>query len=141
MLECLIIGDSIAVGTKMFSHKNCASYAHVGYNSHQWNQRYSHADLSANIVVISLGSNDGKSIDSEHEMRNLRQRIKGKRVFWILPHGNNPKGGVSVSYIDSIVRKIANENGDTIIPIKSVQPDKVHPIGHEYEKIAKRAGI
>ncbi len=38
MLECLIMGDSIAVGTKMFAPKECVSYSKGGYNTWQWNK-------------------------------------------------------------------------------------------------------
>ena len=39
MLDCLILGDSIAVGTHQFMPE-CRAYATGGLNSHQWNHRY-----------------------------------------------------------------------------------------------------
>jgi len=141
MLECLILGDSIAVGTKMFAPTECVSYAHGGWNSWQWNKTYLNNDLSAGIVVISLGSNDHKYIHTEAELRKMRERVHSKKVFWILPHGNNPKSGVTIQHIDEIVSKIANEYHDHIIPIKHVQPDNIHPAWSGYKEIVKEAGL
>jgi len=141
MLECLIIGDSIAVGTKMFAPTMCTSYAHSGWTSNQWNSTYLNQDLSAGIVVISLGSNDNKYIHTENELRKLRNNVHGKKIFWILPHGNNPQGGVSIEYIQKIVQKIAKEHGDIVVPIKQVQPDSVHPTANGYKEIIKDVGL
>jgi hypothetical protein len=51
MLECLIMGDSIAVGTKMFAPKECVSYSKGGFNTWQWNKRWGNVKLEANKVV------------------------------------------------------------------------------------------
>jgi hypothetical protein len=39
MLECLILGDSIAVGTHQF-RPDCVSYSKGGWNTKQWNRDY-----------------------------------------------------------------------------------------------------
>ena len=39
MLDCLILGDSIAVGVHMFK-KECVAYAKGGINSWQYNRDY-----------------------------------------------------------------------------------------------------
>lgn len=136
MLDCLILGDSIAVGTKMFAPPACVAYAHGGWNSWQWNKTYLNNDLSAKVVVISLGTNDHRFVHTEFELRRLRAKVEG-RVFWILPHANNPAGGVSIETIDGIVKKIAAEHGDTVLPIRYVQADNIHPSWRGYKDIVK----
>ena len=39
MLDCLILGDSIAVGTHQFKQE-CVAYAKGGINSQQYNKQY-----------------------------------------------------------------------------------------------------
>lgn len=129
MLECLIIGDSIAVGTKHV-RPECVSYAKSGWNSSQWNDTYSSKPLVANTVIISLGSNDLKNIDTKKELETIRDRAKAQRVFWILP-AIKPR-------VQDIVYEIAIENEDVVIPIRSLQKDKVHPDLNGYKQIAKR---
>ena len=129
MLECLIIGDSIAVGTKHV-RPECVSYAKSGWNSSQWNDAYSSKPLVANTVIISLGSNDLKNIDTKKELEIIRDRAKAQRVFWILP-AIKPR-------VQDIVYEIAIENDDVVIPIRSLQKDKVHPDLNGYKQIAKR---
>ena len=80
MLECLILGDSIAVGTKMFAPKECVSYSKGGWNTWQWNRGYSDKNLSAKTVVISLGTNDHAGVNTEKELRKMRSKVKAERV-------------------------------------------------------------
>ena len=53
MLECLIIGDSIAVGTAM-ARKECVSYARGGWNSWQWNKDYTRPLKFCMYIIIDL---------------------------------------------------------------------------------------
>jgi len=129
MFECLIIGDSIAVGTAMFD-KECHTYAKSGINSWQFNRMWSAEDLKSGLVVISLGTNDHKGINTRKELELIRARAEGSgKVFWIMP-AIKPN-------IQEIVADIAQEHGDTIIPITSLQPDKIHPNWTGYKKIVK----
>jgi lysophospholipase L1-like esterase len=134
MFECLILGDSIAVGTHQY-RTECVTYAKSGINSWQWNRMWSTEDLTAEVVIISLGSNDHKYIHTEEELIKLRHRVKGKRVYWILPHGNNPRSGVSIEQIDKIVNQVAMQNGDVVLPIRHVQKDNIHPSWAGYKEI------
>ncbi len=57
MLECLVIGDSIAVGISHFC-KECVTYARTGWTSSQWNKQYLqafNAQLPVKSLIISLG--------------------------------------------------------------------------------------
>ena len=137
MLECLIIGDSIAVGTKMFMPQ-CADYAKGGINSAQWNKQYGTKALIAGTVIISLGSNDHKYVKTYDELFAMRQRVDAARVFWILPSGNLPAGGVPIAEIQKTVQHIADYYGDTVLPITRLQPDKIHPSWAGYKGIAEQ---
>lgn len=136
MLECLILGDSIAVGTHM-SRPECVAYARGGINTRHWNDRYITKDLTAKTVIISLGSNDHKGIKTRKELEAMREVVKGSRVFWILPSGNLKTSGVDIKDIQAIVYDIAQKNGDTVLPINKLQPDGVHPTGAGYKELAK----
>ena len=128
MLECLIVGDSIAVGTKTFKPE-CAVMAKSGWNSAQWNRRYGLEELRAHTVIISLGSNDYAGIQTEAELRAIRANARADRVYWILP-AIKPN-------IQEIVRRVATDWGDTVLPITGLQPDRVHPSWEGYKQIAK----
>jgi lysophospholipase L1-like esterase len=129
MLDCLIVGDSIAVGTHQFKPE-CAVYAKGGINSKQWvDKNIQNMPLQAKTIIISLGTNDHKYIKTESELQTVRQLTKADRVYWILP-AIKPD-------IQDIVRKVAAQYGDTVLPITSLQPDKIHPSWAGYKEIAK----
>lgn len=131
MIDCLIMGDSIGVGTHMMMPQ-CTAYAKGGINSYQWvNSNMNKAPFVANTVIISLGSNDHQYVKTEAELRNIRLATKATRVYWILP-AIKPN-------IQDIVRKVASEYGDVVLPITSLQPDKIHPSWAGYKDIAKKA--
>ncbi len=129
MLDCLILGDSIAVGTHQF-RKECSSVSKGGINSWQFNKDYAQRIEPANTVIISLGSNDHNGVNTFKELMAMRQRVEGKRVFWIMP--------AIKPHIQDIVKIIANSYGDTILPITRLQPDGVHPSWAGYKEIAEK---
>jgi lysophospholipase L1-like esterase len=127
MLECLILGDSIAVGTHQF-RQECVLVGKGGINSWQFNKNYAKKIEPANTVIISLGSNDHDGVNSFKELLAMRQRIEGKRVFWIMP--------AIKPHIQDMVQIIAKNYGDTVLPITKLQTDKVHPSWAGYNEIA-----
>ena len=137
MLDCLIVGDSIAVGTKMFMPE-CQLQGKGGINTWQFNKMYK-GSFYADTVIISLGSNDHKGVKTYDEMFEMRQRVGAKNVFWVLPAGNLPAGGVPIEKIQSIVKEIASSYGDTVLPITRLQPDGIHPSWAGYKDIAEKA--
>lgn len=138
MIDCLIVGDSIAVGTHQFKPE-CVSYSKGGINSYQWiNQNISKLPLNAKTVIISLGSNDHKWVKTEKELRTLRQMTQADRVYWILPAGNLKASEVSIQYIQLLVKEIAKEYGDVVIPITKLQADGIHPSWAGYKDIAEK---
>ena len=137
MLECLIVGDSIAVGTHQF-RPECALVGKGGINTWQFNKNYAQKIEPANTVIISLGSNDHSGVHSFKELMAMRQRVEGKRVFWILPAGNLKAGGVDIKNIQDMVNIIAKNYGDTVLPITRLQPDGIHPSWAGYKDIAAK---
>ena len=127
MIECLILGDSIAVG--IAQHRpECSVYAKVGINSVKFVDSHIAADLAANTVVISLGSNDSKNMKTLTELFALRQVISAKRVYWILPaKDTSAKEAVAI---------VADKFEDKTIQIAELSNDKVHPTSKEYKRLA-----
>ena len=132
MIDCMIIGDSIAVGTAQF-RPECVAYAQGGITSIGWTKKYSHTDLTANTVIISLGTNDWVKADTYAILMNIRTNIKGNaRVFWILPNEE------SKPLIVHQVREVAGHFNDTVLPTTRWQKDKIHPSWAGYKDIAER---
>lgn len=127
MLDCLILGDSIAVGTQHF-RQECTLVGKSGINTGQFNKNYAQRIEPAETVVISIGSNDHDGVNSFKELLAMRQKVEGKRVFWILP--------AIKPHIQDMVKIIANNFGDTVLPITKLQPDKVHPTWAGYKELA-----
>ena len=135
MLDCLILGDSIAVGTHQFKQE-CVAYAKVGINSRQYYQQYvlpRQNDFGAEVVIISLGSNDWDGIKTYNELYKLRERVKAERVYWVLP---NPEKFIRQA---EDVKLIALSFGDFVIKPTRYQKDEVHPSWAGYKEIAKEA--
>lgn len=129
MLDCLVLGDSIAVGTQQF-RQECVLVGKGGINSWQFNKNYAQKIEPANTVIISLGSNDHDGVNSFKELLAMRQRVEGQRVFWIMP--------AIKPHIQAMVEIIARNFGDTVLPITRLQPDKVHPSWAGYKDIAAK---
>lgn len=129
MIDCLILGDSIAVGTQMF-RTECALVGKGGINTWQFNKDYARKIVPAETVIISLGSNDHDGVNSFKELLAMRERVEGKRVFWILP--------AIKPHIQDMVSIIAKNYGDTVLPINRLQPDKIHPSWAGYKDIATK---
>ena len=136
MIECLLLGDSIAVGLYHYVAP-CESLSKTGWNTYQWNRDYLKYDLTAETVIISLGSNDHKHVRTQAELEKMRAKITAGRVFWILPHGNLPAGGLPIEDVQRIVKMIAAQHGDTVIPITRVQSDNIHPSWAGYKELAR----
>ena len=131
MLECLILGDSIGVGVSQV-RKECAAIVKGGINSWQFNKNNSGEFFSGN-VIISLGANDHKGVNTRKELESLRSRVVTKnKVFWILP-ATKPE-------VRAIINEIATTNGDVIIdrPKDHMSADGIHPTGRGYKELAEK---
>jgi lysophospholipase L1-like esterase len=130
MLECLILGDSIAYGVSNI-RTECVAYAKSGINSTDWNNKYRNKVVDSKITIISLGTNDVKQLNTEVELIALRSRIRVGRVFWIMPPIKPEK--------QQIVRNIAKAYGDNVIRITELSTDKIHPTYNGYKKLGELA--
>lgn len=135
MIECMIIGDSIAVGVAM-QRPECISYSRGGWNSWQWNKDYLGIASSkqTQTTIISLGANDHKGIKTEEELRKMRAQLSTQRVFWISP------GMERKPRQQEAIERIAKEYGDVVLsrPEKQMSSDGVHPTGEGYRMLAKQ---
>jgi hypothetical protein len=130
MIDCMVIGDSIAVGTQMF-RKECVAYATGGLNTSQWNKKYRSADLTAGTMIISLGTNDHDGVNSFKELLAMRQRVTAERVYWIMPPIK--------PHVQAMVEIIAKNFNDTIITTNRLQADKIHPSWAGYKELGDAA--
>ncbi len=127
MLECLILGDSIAVG--IAQHRTeCVAYAQVGITSYAWNNKFLGKDLQSRNTIVSLGTNDYSAFKTFEELYALRQNLTGK-VQWILPANSADR--------QASVVKVAKIFGDTTFLIPALAKDKVHPTSAAYKQLAK----
>lgn len=131
MIDCLIMGDSIAVGTHQV-RQECASLSKTGITSHGWDKAFGNNDLTAGTVIISLGTNDWDGANTYKKLKEIRAKINSPRVFWIAP---NEKSRPSV-YAD--VNTIAGMFGDTVIWTDKISKDKVHPTRAGYKELAEK---
>ncbi len=83
MLPCLVIGDSIALGVGQ-TLPECHTEARVGVTSRQFVREFS-SPQQADRVVISLGINDGVSPQTIPNLERLREKVRGRAVYWLLP--------------------------------------------------------
>ncbi len=130
MLECLILGDSIAYGVSNI-RTECVAYAKSGINSTDWNNKYRNKIVDSKVTIISLGTNDVKNLNTEVELIALRSRIEVGHVYWIMPPIKPEK--------QKIVRSIAKTYGDSIIRISELSTDKIHPTYNGYKKLGELA--
>jgi lysophospholipase L1-like esterase len=133
MLECLILGDSLAVGVGQI-RTECATYAKSGINSYDYVNRHilhTKGNNQAKTVIISLGSNDTKNIDTFEELDTLRQLVKADRVYWILPNIKETKRRA--------VWEVARKYNDHVLDARGVDrsQDTVHPTYNGYKELAK----
>jgi hypothetical protein len=110
------------------------AYAQGGITSIGWNNKFGNKDLTAETVIISLGTNDWIKADTYGMLMNIRTKIKGNaRVFWILPNEE------SKPLIVHQVREVAGHFNDTVLPTTRWQKDKIHPSWAAYKDIAEKA--
>ncbi len=135
MLECMIIGDSIAVGTAM-ARPECVSHSRGGWNSWQWNKDYLEVTKNkpTKTLIISLGANDHKGVKTEEELRKMRAAVKADKVFWISP------GKERKPIAQDAIERIAKEYGDIVLdrPMNHMSADGVHPTGKGYKELAEK---
>lgn len=135
MIDCMIIGDSIAVGTAMY-RPDCASHSRGGWNSWQWNKDYLEIvkGKPTKTLIISLGANDHQGVKTEQELRKMRSSVQADRVFWISP------GMERKPVAQSAIEKIAKEYNDVVLPRPKdhMSSDGIHPTGRGYKILGEQ---
>lgn len=127
MFECAILGDSIAVGVS-YHLPQCFVNAEVGINSKNYTPRI--LQLSANHVLISLGSNDPSNMNTLEYLIDLRKKITTKSVTWLL--------SANQSGAHKHAQQVAELYGDRTISLKMyVGNDGVHPTVKNYKILSE----
>ena len=133
--NCLVLGDSIAVGTAQ--QANCAVAALSGISTKRWVQQFSASVESVayafEVVLISLGTNDGKFPDPsayEYLRRARKSVVHAKRVVWLAPGPQFPAR--------SQVQAVAMMYGDVVYerPVEQLHSDNIHFSKAGYQRIA-----
>lgn len=134
MLECLIIGDSIAQGAaaalRAALFDRCAIVAQQGISSRQI-ARIVPAD-TFNTAAISAGSNDADSPALSQRLAQLRAGISARYVLWIMPYHRRAA---------QIVRATAATYGDSVIDLAELPSrDRLHPASYRGLGVALSRG-
>ena len=121
-MDCVAIGDSIAVGVSR--PLGCETRAYVGWPSNKIinlaSGRY-HA-----TCIISAGSNDPKNPHLRINLRKIRDRAKCSSYVWIRPMH---------SIAAAATMSVAREYGDIVVSFIPSK-DRVHP--RSYSELAKK---
>jgi lysophospholipase L1-like esterase len=86
-------------------------------------------------MIISLGTNDHKGVQTKQELEAIRSRINADRVYWILPPCNEK---FCKPNINKIVESIAKNRGDFIIRTERLQADAIHPSRAGYKELVEQ---
>lgn len=137
MLECLIIGDSIAVGLGQ-ARPECVTIARSGITSNRWYKGFGsnpyYKDDAYKVAVISLGTNDFVGDKTSDILYNVRRNLNADMVIWILPSRQLKPSQFA------IIRELSNEFHDRVVDIAEfVGTDGIHPPTLDaYKKIMKK---
>lgn len=133
MTSCIILGDSIAVGTG-WAMPQCTTRAQKGISSINFNRKWLKT-YSDRKVIISLGTND-KSLSSDDaeqtkiELIKLRRNIISNDVTWLIP--------AIKPLTRNAVYNVAYMFGDKTIDLLniSLSRDGIHPTIKGYHSLA-----
>jgi hypothetical protein len=109
--SCSVVGDSIALGAGRYL-RDCKVNAKNGISSSAVILRI---DSSADINVVSVGSNDAANLKLRADLEQIRSRAK--RLIWILPIDIQAR---------SVVQAVADSHGDQVVSFAPAS-DQVHP--------------
>ena len=122
MLDCLLIGDSIATGIAAVLNAGgpiCAVAARVGAGSGELAGQIARFGPYP-ITIVSMGTNDKRgSAGLDVNLVNARAALGRGRVIWVLPYDRRQAYSVT---------QIAFRFGDELIDLAGFATrDKVHP--------------
>jgi lysophospholipase L1-like esterase len=129
MVACMVLGDSLAVGVSR-ARPECQVVAVSGITSARFLQTWV-GPGSARDVVISLGANDGDSIDTLANLRRLRAAVRARTVYWLLP-GHSAQARAAIRSVAALFR-------DRLIDTAPLAgPDGLHPTRAGYAELAQQ---
>ena len=116
--SCALVGDSIAHGAALFA-PHCLRATWPGLNSKGWLDRFGRGPISADTVVISMGTNEQHD-PALQGLLALRSRIQASRVMWIAPGPQYPSR--------NSVFLVAGQYGDLVFerPVEDLAKDGIH---------------
>ncbi len=127
MLDCIILGDSIAAGMSQ-ARPECEVVAVSGITSERFVQMFSGA-RHVQTAVISLGVNDGEGAATADNLSRLRGEVSADVVYWLLTGGN--------LRAREAVLSVARRFGDRLIDAAPLTgPDHIHPDRTGYARLA-----
>ena len=131
MIDCLILGDSIATGMAQYA-PFCHHAAKSGISTQGFAKTFGNSLRPARKVIISLGTNDAvKNSLTYQNAVLLRQTIAAETVVWILPsaalrpNAQNEIHNVASAYQDYVVS----------IPQSYLAGDGIHLSGKGYKTL------
>ena len=131
--RCLVMGDSIAQGAGAHA-PHCMVMAAKGITTQDWMRRFGvsveRAAPTFDVVLISLGSNDGRNANAASLFKARNLVAEASKVIWIAPSPNYPAR--------SQILGVAREFGDVVYerPVEQMQDDGVHFNQIGYKRIA-----
>jgi hypothetical protein len=134
MLECLILGDDLALGISKYKPE-CAVVATPGINSERWVDNNLSLVQSSKVTIISLTSYDDDGIISRNNLYKIREKIKVGKVVWIIPVSS-----LSTLNLKAMLEVVASEYKDSIISVAPNErsKDNKHPTEEGYQNIARK---
>ncbi len=131
MLDCIILGDSIAAGLGQ-ARPDCTIAAVSGINSARYVQTFA-GMAHARTAIISLGVNDGEGVATADNLSRLRREVSADVVYWLLT-GGNPRAREAAQLV-------AGRFGDRLIDVAPLTgADHVHPDRAGYARLAAETG-
>jgi hypothetical protein len=131
VVPCLVLGDSIAIGTAT-ALPRCHTETVVGITSSAWVHRFGGHSSEAGFVVISLGANDGAATHTKQTIKSLRSTVRACRVVWLLP--------AYPAQAREAIRIVAAAYGDRMVDTAPyAPPGGLHPSGRGYAAVAHEA--
>ena len=123
MFECLILGDSIGVGTAQAINARAALHCDVmavERASAKQIRAWRKPAKNYGMTIMAIGSNDPPGRTLQRGLAEIRRRISTRRVIWLLPHSRPAAYAVA---------SVALIFGDETLDLgRFPTRDRVHPL-------------
>lgn len=124
MFECLIIGDSVGVGTAQQINARYAGRCDVVAMERATLQQILAWRIPAkaySICIFAMGSNDTANAALVAKLTKLRQSMRSRRVIWLLPYSRPHAylvNSVALSFRDESIDLARFQTKDGIHPFR-----------------------